>query len=54
MPRDKAIKKILDNTHNGEIILLHPNSATNAAILSDLIKAWRDMGYTFGSLYDIK
>ena len=44
-----AIKKILDNTHNGAIILLHPTSATNAKILPRLIGEWRKMGYRFGS-----
>lgn len=47
---EKSKKKILANTHNGEIILLHPTSSTNAEIMSDLIKAWREMGYTFGTL----
>lgn len=46
----QAIKKILDNTHNGAVILLHPTSATNAEILSTLIDEWRTMGYTFGTL----
>lgn len=45
-----AKQKILDGTHNGEILLLHPTSATNAAILGELIDAWRSMGYRFGSL----
>ncbi len=49
---DYAIKKILSNTHNGAIILLHPNSSTNAKILPELISAWRKMGYEFGSLHD--
>ena len=48
-----AIKKILDNTHNGAVILLHPTSATNAAILSRLIKEWRQMGYRFGTLGEL-
>lgn len=52
--REYAIKKILSNTHNGAIILLHPNSSTNAAILKDLIVAWRDMGYSFGTLKDFE
>ena len=47
---ESAKKKILDNTHNGAVILLHPTSATNAAILSDLIHEWRKMGYHFGTL----
>ena len=45
-----AIKKILSNTHNGAVILLHPTSSVNAEILPALIKAWRSMGYTFGNL----
>ncbi len=47
---DWAKKKILSNTHDGAIVLLHPNSATNAKILRDLIKEWRNMGYEFGTL----
>ena len=53
MPRDAAIKKVLDGTHNGEVILLHPTSSTNAAILGELIDAWRDMGFTFGTLNEL-
>ncbi len=49
----KAMEKILNNTHNGEVILLHPTSETNAIILSDLIDEWRSMGYTFGTLDDL-
>lgn len=48
-----AIKKILDNTHNGAIILLHPTSATNAAILPHLIREWKRIGYRFGSLDEL-
>ena len=44
------MENILCNTHNGEVILLHPTSATNAEILSDLIKEWKNMGYSFGTL----
>ena len=50
---EDAIKKILDNTHNGAIILLHPNSETNAAILSTLIRAWREDGYRLASLTEL-
>lgn len=50
---EKAIKKILDNTHNGAIILLHPTSRTNVEILPELIKSWRDMGYDFGTLDEL-
>lgn len=50
---EKAIKKVLENTHNGAVILLHPTSATNAEILPTLIKEWRAQGYTFGTLDDL-
>ena len=50
---DAAIKKILDNTHNGAIFLFHPTSETNAKIFPRILDAWRDMGYTFGTLDEI-
>lgn len=53
MNPEKAKKILLDNTHNGAIILLHPTSSTNAEILPDLIKEWRQLGYEFGNLADI-
>ncbi len=53
MSADDAVKKVLAGTHNGEILLLHPTSATNAEILPTLIKEWRAMGYTFGTLDDL-
>ena len=43
----EAFEKIISNTHNGMIILLHPTSDTNARILGDLIDAWRAQGYRF-------
>ena len=49
----KAIKKIISNTHDGAIILLHPTSKTNADILPELISTWRSMGYRFGTLTDL-
>ena len=48
--QDKALKLICDNLHNGAVILLHPTSDTNAAILSNLIDICRSQGYTFGTL----
>ena len=50
---EAAKRKILDNTHNGAVILLHPTSATNAAILKDVISEWKSMGYTFGTLDEL-
>lgn len=43
-------KKILDNLHNGEIMLLHGNSKTNTNVLDSVIKEARNMGYEFKSL----
>ncbi len=53
MPADKAMKKILDNIHNGEIMLLHPTSSTNAEILENIIKELKNQGYRFASLDEI-
>lgn len=53
LSENKAIKKVLDNTHNGAVMLFHPTSDTNAKIFPALIKAWRDMGYTFGTLDEL-
>ena len=48
-----AVKLILDNTHNGMIILLHPTSKTNADILDLLLTEWENEGYRFGSLTEL-
>lgn len=45
-----AKKKVLDNLHNGEIMLLHGNSKTNTNILDSIIKEAKNMGYEFKSL----
>ena len=50
MSADEAKKKILDNIHNGAVILLHPTSKTNADILGDVIDELRAQGYNFGTL----
>ena len=47
---EKAKKKIIENLHNGEIMLLHGNSKTNAYILDSVIKEAKSMGYEFKSL----
>ncbi len=48
-----AQKKILDNVHNGAVLLLHPTSATNAAILGDVIRELKTQGYRFGTLDEL-
>ena len=47
---EKAKEKILENLHNGEIMLLHGNSKTNTNILDEVIKKSKEMGYSFKSL----
>ena len=50
----QAKQKVLNNVHNGEIMLLHGNSKTNTNILSDIIKEARNMGYEFKSLEEFR
>lgn len=45
-----AKKKILDNIHNGAVILLHGNSKDNTNVLDACIKEIKNMGYEFASL----
>lgn len=53
-PSEKAsYEKVLAGTHNGEVLLLHPTSSTNAAILGDLIDAWKSEGFQFGTLDEL-
>ena len=53
MAEDKAKEKILENLHNGAVILLHPTSETNARILKDLIREIKVSGYRFGTLDEL-
>ena len=53
MSAEAATKKILSNVHNGEIMLLHPTSATNAKILKNVIQALKAQGYRFGTLDEL-
>lgn len=48
-----AKEKVLSNTHNGAVILLHPTSAVNAEILEELIQVWKSQGYRFGTLHEL-
>lgn len=42
-----AKHKILDNLHNGSILLLHAVSKTNTEILGEIIDSARNIGYEF-------
>ena len=54
MNPETAMKEILEHTHPGMVILLHPTSNTNAEIIDRLLTAWEDMGYRFGSLDELQ
>ncbi len=48
-----ARKKVLDNIHNGAVLLLHPTSSTNVSILGDVIDILIREGYRFGTLEEL-
>lgn len=47
---NNSVQKIINNLHNGEIMLLHGNSKTNTNILDNIIKQSKELGYEFKSL----
>lgn len=49
----KAMQCIMDNIHNGAVLLLHPTSKTNADILPRVIAELREQGYRFGTLEEL-
>jgi peptidoglycan-N-acetylmuramic acid deacetylase len=53
MSEEAAMKKIMDNLHNGEIMLLHPTSETNAKIMKKLIVELKNQGYRFATLDEL-
>lgn len=48
-----AMSKLTGRLHNGEILLLHPTSATNAAILDEFLSTLEQGGYRFGSVEEL-
>lgn len=44
---DYAYKKVMDNLHNGAVLLLHAVSKDNAEALDKIIKDAKALGYTF-------
>ncbi len=53
MDAERAKSIILDNIHNGEVMLLHPTSSTNAEILGDVIRTLKADGWRFGTLDEL-
>ncbi len=48
-----ALKKLNTRLHNGEILLLHPTSQTNAAILDEFLTGLEADGYRIGSITEL-
>ncbi len=51
--REAAKRKILDNIHNGEVMLLHPTSETNAEIIGEVIRELKKQSFRFGTLEEL-
>lgn len=47
-------KKIVENIHNGCVLLLHATSEDNSKILSDVIKDIKNMGYEFKNINEFE
>ena len=50
---EASLQKILAHLHPGEVMLLHPTSATNAAILDRLLVEIKNEGYRIGSVEEL-
>ncbi len=53
MDAQRAKQIILENLHNGEVMLLHPTSKTNAEILPEILLEIKARGYRFGTLDEL-
>ena len=53
MTPEKAKGIILENLHNGEVMLLHPTSETNVQVLADIIREAKNQGYRFATLDEL-
>ena len=51
--REQAFAKLLPRTHDGAVVLLHSTSATNAAILDELLTKWEAQGYRFAPVSEL-
>lgn len=52
--KDEAMKKIISNLHNGEIMLLHATSKTNSEIMGEMIDNIRKEGFEIKSLDEFR
>lgn len=50
---EHALRCVMNNIHNGAVLLLHPTSATNAEILPQIIRMLKEEGYRFGTLNEL-
>lgn len=50
----RALELLVSRTHNGAVILLHPNSSTNAEIIGSYIDKMKAAGYEFCSLTEFE
>ena len=51
--KEQAFDKLLPRIHPGAILMLHSTSATNAEILEELIRTYREMGYGFRCISEL-
>lgn len=51
--KEEAFSKLLTRIHPGAVVLLHSTSATNAAIMDELLTKWEEMGYRFAPLSEL-
>ena len=50
---EKSLERLVNRTHNGCVMLLHPQSKTNASILEKYIATMREKGYEFASIKEL-
>lgn len=51
--KDSAYNMVMDNYHNGSIMLLHAVSKSNTEALGDIIDGLSEKGYRFGTLNEL-
>ena len=51
---EEALNKLTERVHPGAVVLLHNTSKTNGEILDELLTKWEEMGYTFGTLEELR